>query len=327
MGLNFLENEFGPLIERTLVYWNESDAPVGLYLTERANINPATHNDCLAKLKVIPTDEDPFPPKAGDVRTLKVAIEETIGDVFDIAYRCPDPVVTLHYILTNVKKPSNDERRNLARIITENVRSMLIRHEVVHGALQTESFLFLDKGNGEYDDQPYITGWMCPPSRIHAPPMGDPPYYMYDPDNPGWWDDVWSLMMILSEIAEWKPLDGTGKGDRQMFMSKVRRRQLVKSDVWKGTTTAAIFEHGFGFIYQPREVLKTYSCDEVNRFFDTLCDLLLHGLPTKIDAPLERAPSISRSKKRVSFNKAVEESDGNVGVLKPSPDPPSPIDE
>ncbi|KAK7432982.1 hypothetical protein QQZ08_000453 [Neonectria magnoliae] len=325
MGLTFLENEFGPLIDRNLVHWDENGAPTGLYLTESANINPATHKDCLAKLKVIPTEED-SPLKAGDVRTLKVAVEETIGDVFNIAYRCPGPVVTLHYLLTNVEKPPSAERRELARIITENVRSMHIRHQVVHGALQTESFLFLEKGNGKYDDPPYTTGWMCPPSRIHAPPMGDPPYYDYDPDNPGWWDDVWSLMMILSEIAEWKPLDGTGKEGRVLFMSQVRRKQLVQSDDWKGKSAAAIFEHGFGFIDQPREVLKTYSFDAVNRFFDTLCDLLLPGSPMEIDAPPESAPSVPQPKRRVSFNNAVAESDGNVGVLKPSSGPPSPVD-
>jgi hypothetical protein len=50
----------------------------------------------------------------------------------------------------------------------------------------------------------------------------------------GWLYDVWSLMMVLSEIAEWKPLDEDYQDSSRLERKQVQRKKAVMDPLWKG---------------------------------------------------------------------------------------------
>ena len=59
------------------------------------------------------------------------------------------------------------------------------------------------------------------------------------PGSPAWFHQVWALMMILSEIAEWKPLvKGSAKNEEELLKMKLDRKRLVKRPQWKGCSMA-----------------------------------------------------------------------------------------
>ncbi len=82
-------------------------------------------------------------------------------------------------------------------------------------------------------------------------------------------------MMILSEIAEWRPVDRAFTDEEDLRTKKVERARLVARPEWKGAATAEIFEFGFGILLE-RDVhmLEKYSRWDVKRFYDKLCALL-----------------------------------------------------
>jgi hypothetical protein len=90
-----------------------------------------------------------------------------------------------------------------------------------------------------------------------------------------WFYQAWSLMMVLSEIAEWRPLDRAFQGEEELLKRKMERKQLVTNPDWKGASTAEIFKYGFGFFLEKDHyTLERYSRWDVKRFYDTLCEIL-----------------------------------------------------
>ncbi|KAI3583800.1 hypothetical protein IWW34DRAFT_901554 [Fusarium oxysporum f. sp. albedinis] len=116
--------------------------------------------------------------------------------------------------------------------------------------------------------KPYILDW----GRQALPEMYQHPEYQAE--KPLWSYQVWSLMMVLSEIAEWQPLDKSFHDDAELRSRKLERKRLVTSPGWKGAMTAEIFQYGFGFLEKDRNTLEEYSEWEVKRFYDELCKLL-----------------------------------------------------
>ncbi|KAJ9131296.1 hypothetical protein NKR23_g11788 [Pleurostoma richardsiae] len=51
----------------------------------------------------------------------------------------------------------------------------------------------------------------------------------YQVDKSLWFYQVWSLMMVLSEIPEWRPLDGEGQDKAELLKKKWERKRLVMS--------------------------------------------------------------------------------------------------
>jgi hypothetical protein len=82
-------------------------------------------------------------------------------------------------------------------------------------------------------------------------------------------------MMVLSEIAEWRPLDRAFRDEAELRSRKLERKQLVTSPGWKGAMTAEIFKYGFGFLEKDRNTLEQYSRWDVKQFYDRLCELLV----------------------------------------------------
>ncbi|SCO86486.1 uncharacterized protein FRV6_10613 [Fusarium oxysporum] len=96
----------------------------------------------------------------------------------------------------------------------------------------------------------------------------------YQAEKSLWSYQVWSLMMVLSEIAEWQPLDKAFQDDAELRSRKLERKRLATSPGWNGAMTAEIFQYGFGFLEKDRNTLEEYSEWEVKRFYDELCKLL-----------------------------------------------------
>ncbi|WKT47290.1 hypothetical protein QSH57_012195 [Fusarium oxysporum f. sp. vasinfectum] len=96
----------------------------------------------------------------------------------------------------------------------------------------------------------------------------------YQAEKPLWSYQVWSLMMVLSEITEWQPLDKAFQDDAELRSRKLERKRLATSPGWNGAMTAEIFQYGFGFLEKDRNTLEEYSEWEVKRFYDELCKLL-----------------------------------------------------
>lgn len=82
-------------------------------------------------------------------------------------------------------------------------------------------------------------------------------------------------MMVISEIADWKPInDGPFRSEADLREAKLRRKELVTSQEWKNSTTAAIFRYGFGFLDKDRDTLERYTHWQIKNFYDKLCELM-----------------------------------------------------
>ena len=212
----------------------------------------------------LPTDDDVDRPE--ETRTLKIDGYFMEGGRIALVYQCSRQPVDLHDILVNLNKPSGDDRRALSRIIVTQVRSLLVHFLFQHPALRTQSFVFF--GDEKPDlTKPYILDWACSSS----PGMYQHPEYA---GSSHWFCEIWSLMMILSEIAEWRPLDGGFRDEKELLKMKVERKKLVTNPDWKGAPTAEIFQYGFGFIEKDWQSLEQVTRWDVKRFYDGLCALL-----------------------------------------------------
>lgn len=87
---------------------------------------------------------------------------------------------------------------------------------------------------------PYLLHSGCPSSHsIYEHPE-------YQARQALWFHDVWSLMMVLSDIAEWKHVDGTFFHDANELPQKMlERKNEVVNVNWKGDRTAEIMPYGF----------------------------------------------------------------------------------
>ena len=225
---------------------------------------PEAFLPCVESVKErIPTDDDIY--RQEETHTLKIDGHFSEGGRIALVYRCPQQRTDLRDILLNIPKPTPDDRRALSRIIATQIRSLHVHFRLRHPALRTQSFVFL----GAKPDltKPYILDWACSSS----PSMYQHPEY---PGKPSWYCEAWSLMMILSEIAEWQPLDGGYREEAELLRKKLERKKLVMDPEWKGAATAKIFRYGFGNLEKNRHTLEQFSTWDVKRFYDGLCELL-----------------------------------------------------
>lgn len=198
-----------------------------------------------------------------EIHTLKIHGIFHEGPRTALVYQCSQQPADLRDVLFKVQKPSGEDRRALSRIIATQVRSLYVHFQLRHPGLRTESFVFF----GNDLTKPYVLDWArSPSSDIYQHPE-------YQADKSPWFYQAWSLMMVLSEIAEWRPLDRF-QDKEELLKRKLERKQLVTSLDWKGAPTAEIFKYGFGFLEKDHHTLEGYSRWDIKRFYDTLCELL-----------------------------------------------------
>ncbi|KAF5586412.1 hypothetical protein FPCIR_7910 [Fusarium pseudocircinatum] len=225
---------------------------------------PEALKPCLAAVtERLPTDEN----RPEEARTLVFDPFIDFGFKRGLLYKCVEQPTNLRDALTRTPKPSPELRRALGRTIATQVRSLYVHFRIDHPALRTESFVFFVSSD-PYLSTPYVLDW----ARQASPEMYQHPEYQAG--KPLWSDHVWSLIMVLSEIAEWKPLEKDIQSHAELRSRKLERRRLITSPDWKGAMTAEFFKLGFGFLEKDRSTLEEYSHWEVKRFYDGLCKLL-----------------------------------------------------
>ncbi|RMZ78691.1 hypothetical protein DV738_g3808, partial [Chaetothyriales sp. CBS 135597] len=250
---------------RSMGKWLRKDGRTDVGLLEWTSAAPKAFLAHLADVEErIPTDGY----RMEEVHTLKLNGFFTEGPRAALIYHCSRPPTNLRQILLGVKKPSGDDRRTLSSIIATQVRSLHVHFRLQHTALRTESFVFF--GSAEKPDltKPYLLDW----ARPSSPDMYQHPEFQGE--RPAWFYQIWSLMMVLSEIAEWRPLDGAVRDTAELLRRGLERKQLVTNPNWKGAPTANVFKLGFGFLEKDRQTLEQYSHWQVKRFYDKLCESL-----------------------------------------------------
>jgi hypothetical protein len=119
--------------------------------------------------------------------------------------------VNLRDALLYIKKPSGDDRRALASIVATQIRSLYYDCRLRHRVLRTESFVFFGGPDNLDPTNPYVLSWRCPSS----PSIYQHPEFKIS--QPVWFYDFWSLMIVLSEIAERQPVEGTFRDERELL--------------------------------------------------------------------------------------------------------------
>lgn len=233
-------------------------------LIEWTTAMPETLEPCLAAVEErLPTDEN----RPEEARTLVFNHFFSCGPRIALVYKCVEQPIDLREAITRIPKPSPEYRRALGRTIATQVRSLYVHFQINHPALRTESFVFFVNSDPNLTT-PYILDW----TRQASPEMYQHPEYQAG--KPLWSDHVWSLMMVLSEIADWKPLGKEILDHAELQSRKLERKRLVTNPSWKDAMTAEFFQFGFEFLEKDRSTLEEYSRWKVKRFYDRLCKLL-----------------------------------------------------
>ncbi|KAI0865893.1 hypothetical protein F4860DRAFT_526278 [Xylaria cubensis] len=237
---------------------------------------PATPDVFLHYLEAI---EERIPTSGGraeEVHTMKINGLFRQGSRTAIFYECEESPIDLREVLLKVPRPPDYVIRALAKVIATQIRSLHVHFQIDHTSLRTESFVFLGAKPVDYT-RPYLLDM----ARSPIPEIYRHPEYRPDGEL-AWFYQVWALMMILSEIAEWKPLDQVKPGEEsgvELLRRKLSRRRQVTSAEWQSGLPTQVFRLGFGFLDADRETLETYNRWRVKRFYDELCELLSPDQP------------------------------------------------
>ncbi len=269
---------------RRLGQWTRADGQsVGVLLEWTTSPAASSH---LSRVESLPTDEDGDVDRPEEARTRKVEGVCIDGPRTAIVYRCPAQPLYLGDLIRNNPKPSGADRCRLACIVATQVRSLHVHFGLEHAALRPDSFAFFGSsggGGGGGDGSgsakplprlvtPYLLGW-------GQRSLARPSIYQHPEYRPGiavWYYDVWALMIILSEIAEWRLVD-SGKSyvsEKDLLEKKQLRKKTVTDRAWKGPETAQVFQWGFGYIHRDSVALMQLSRQDIRRFFDKLCQFL-----------------------------------------------------
>lgn len=194
---------------RTFSTWTFKDGSKGKRLLEWSTSPPEAFDAYITEVKRrIATGDEP--QRLEEARTLKIEGSLQDGPRTILVYKCNQKPTSLREVIKHVHKPSVDDRRILASVIANQVRSLHVHYQLTHNALRADSFVFfLDTRRPDFS-RPFIVDWAGAPSPMHQHPD-------YEGGRPAWFHDAWALMMVLSEIAEWKLLvegDGGGGGEQ-----------------------------------------------------------------------------------------------------------------
>jgi hypothetical protein len=236
-----------------------------------------------ALLPLLHNIEDRVPTRGNreeEAQTLKILGVFSEGDRTAIIYNAPFQPPDLRDVLLNVPKPSGEDRRKLSLIVATQVRSLHVHFQLPHPGLRTESFVFGGPAASPDLARPYVLDWARPaPPDMYRHPE-------YRPESFRWFYPAWALMMVLSEIAEWRPLDQVAfKDEDDLRKRQMERVRLVARPEWKGARTAEIFKFAFGMLDQDVQALERSTRWDGKRFYDKLCVMLA---PLPAPAPASR---------------------------------------
>lgn len=191
------------------------------------------------------------------------------GLVYRWAWKTPPN--TLRDIFRLIPKPPGDERRRLCQSIATQVRSLHVHFHLRHPGLRLDSFAFVGQTlNNLNSGHFFILDWArTPVDDIYRHPKWtekEPLLWVYN---------VWSLLMILCDIAEWAPYSPPIRRSTRtgMLRMKQTRMQKVRSKRWKGEKTARMFDWAFKQIEMSIEDAAKWekSHFQIKKFYDKLC--------------------------------------------------------
>lgn len=229
------------------------------------------------------------------VLAIHSVVSETAG--YALVYKCPtlqqQTPESLLGLMHTIPCPSSGDRRMLAHIIATQVRSLHVHFQINHPALRTDSFVFfaatgtagtLSSARPDFA-KPYTLGWgtgtaSAPRTPLTVEGMFQHPYFRAMPESerpetPPWYDQAWAMMMILTEIADWRPINrGPFRNEKCLTKAAQERVQVVTSAAWKNSATADIMRFGFSALERPHTVLHGLDNWQIKSFYDELCDKL-----------------------------------------------------
>ncbi|KAH7199589.1 hypothetical protein DER44DRAFT_887680 [Fusarium oxysporum] len=170
-------------------------------------------------------------------------------------------------IPTDENRPEETRNLEIDHLFNDGRRNALIYRCVEQPTDLRDAITHIQKPSSE--DRRALGRIIATQGRQAPPEMYQHPEYQAE--KLLWSYQVWSLMMVLSEIAEWQPLDKAFQDDAELRSRKLERKRLVTSPGWKGAMTAEIFQYGFGFLEKDRNTLEEYTRSDVGRRLWLVC--------------------------------------------------------
>jgi hypothetical protein len=214
------------------------------------------------------------PFREEEARTLPIDGYFVDGPRTAIVYQHTSQPTNLRDVLLQVPKPSGEDRRKLGSYIAAAVRSLHVHFSIKHVSLRTESFVFLGSSRHPNLARPYVLDW--------TREAGCDVYHHAEFQSPdlAWAQQLWSLLMVLSEIAEWKPIQNDAKDSSGILHVQRSRVRCVRNSSWKGALTAEIFSYGFEVLSRDKHILESFSHWDIKKVYDRLCAQLESLGPT-----------------------------------------------
>lgn len=207
-----------------------------------------------------------------EVQTLGIDGWVMLGAQMGLLYTFSDQYepVSLAHEMATTPRPSRKDRVDLAGKIANTVRSLHVHHQINHPALRCGSFVYLrHKVTGKYNG-PYLLDWSQRPA---GPNLYQHPGY---DDGTGkkkpaalWVDQAYALVMVLSEIVAWRPMNEPPPGvdAKAMCDARAQREMELKKGNWNAFPWA--LERLVG---RTSEYHEKASHANVKWFYDKLCD-------------------------------------------------------
>ncbi|KAL8388320.1 hypothetical protein RB595_009313 [Gaeumannomyces hyphopodioides] len=209
-----------------------------------------------------------------EVQTLGIDGWVMLGSQMGLLYTFSDQYepVSLAHEMAATPRPSRKDRVDLAGKIANTVRSLHVHHQINHPALRCGSFVYLrHKVTGKYNG-PYLLDWsQCPT----GPNLYQHPGY---DDGTGktrpaalWVDQAYALIMVLSEIVAWRPMNEPPPGvdAKAMRDARAKREMELRKGNWNAFPWA--LERLVG---RTSEYHEKASHTNVKWFYDKLCDAI-----------------------------------------------------
>jgi hypothetical protein len=222
---------------------------------------------------LVPTERGDGLMRLNKIQTFKYLTNITNGRYSAIVYKCARSSINLSEAFDTIPKPSTSERIAIALGVAKAIRSLHVDCKLMHPSLRTESFVYVKEDDGNINlNCPFVLDWARRPRATSF--YTDPRVGAVRLNELTWYNDIWALLVVISEILEWQKLDGNSFAARGLKDAQREWKNRVKSAGWNGEAIANFFTYGLDRISQQSRFLDVVSEREITRYFNKLCDLL-----------------------------------------------------
>jgi hypothetical protein len=90
-----------------------------------------------------------------------------------------------------------------------------------------------------------------------------------------WYFDIWSVLIIMSEIINWEVNEYPGELNNDQWMElKMAKRAELGDPIINGMALSELYRWAFEFLDQKTRILDDIPFCGIKRFFDVLCHRL-----------------------------------------------------